>query len=482
MGHPIKELPPPYEDVCDDGLQSSTSERHTRDDAYASLRDQNSYSHYIEPRYEHNPGIVYGASGRQRYDTPDFYSQPYHQNSSQISGSYEGHSRNPSVYGQTRSTAGPSYRPHDALGRSSKVSFDDVGPSTRRYSSGSRSGSSDSSDESSSSDDDEDYVAEAWHLHVHRPPPPPLDTIRRLRKLIVLPQGMTGVGAPICRAYPLEFAFHGISCDEFLEFVDKLNVMSAAHPPAEVLGTINGALAFVPSAWFSIAGAAAIAVGKHGRRRVGHGSTESFMKLANMELFEPCKLRVQLCNTQAVGSLLGLPWEELSFPPSSYVNADRQSVIERRLSAFSNRISPLTFQVPPPGPQARALEKLYKKQIKRQRKFSDKILHKDREKALKRMHSEHGKGYGKEMRKLSKEMDKVNRKAAKETSKVYREKSERKMMKEVDKVRRGQDKELRKLNKHMNKLELLADKEYGMSYRDVNAFDEVLWVVVTDLL
>ncbi|KAK9370291.1 hypothetical protein V1509DRAFT_651662 [Lipomyces kononenkoae] len=460
MAELVKEDPPPYEEICDD---ITSTQRHTHNEANATVEYPNRYSRRVESRYEYNPDVVYNTSGSRRHDSSDVYGRSYHQIASPIAGSYEGPSHDLYTYGHTRSTAGPSYRQHDPVARLSKVSLDDVVPSTRRSLNRSRSGSSDSSDDSSSDDesdtsDDEDRVIEAWHLYVHRPRP--LDVLLRLRRPIALPQVMSGVGAPFCRAYPLELASYGISCEKFLEFVDKLNVVSAAHPPLYVLGTIGGVVAFVPSAWSSIAG-------RRRRHRARRGSSESFMQLANAELFEPRNLRVQLCNTQAVGAMLGLPREELSFVPFN------QYAFERHLSRFG-KIGQLTFQVPPPGPQARTLEILSKRQVERQLRRSEKRLAKRRDRALKRMYGKHGKchkKYEKEMRRLTKDMDKTNRKAERENWKAHGTTCCGRS--------REQDKDLRKLSKHMNRLELKA--ENAIYEYEVNSFDEVLWIVVTAL-
>ncbi|KAK9483899.1 hypothetical protein V1527DRAFT_453713 [Lipomyces starkeyi] len=484
----FNENPPPYETIYTGSRQqyvASAADRHLHDEAHSSFYTreyQGSYTHGVQSRYARDASIVYGASEGQRNSTAaNVYGQPYNRNLPPTSGSAVGPSQ------QVNSERGGFSEPRRDFS-------DDVTGSTNQYLTNAVRGSSDESDALSSQDDrsdnsdDDEPIAEALHLQVRCPPP--YDTIPLLRKPIVLPQMMSGVGVPFCRAYSRELESHGISCDEFLEFVDKLNVVSTANPPLQVLGLVGGVLGFVPSFWFQIAGAATQAVAKVGVYSVSKGRTESFMKQANRELFAPRRLRVELCNTSALSKILGLSSEVQYFAPLSHVNKD-QPVNERRLAALDGYVSSLTFQVPPPGPQASVLARVSDKQVKRQLKRSENKLMKDRGKALKKMPGEHPKSlqeYEKEMRKLNKEIDKVNRKAEKEIAKKSKEKDERKRIKEVEKARQEQEKELRKINKDMNKLGLEVEKEkskeqkdYEKEDKEIKAFKKVLWIVVVNL-
>ncbi|KAK9358766.1 hypothetical protein V1504DRAFT_486651 [Lipomyces starkeyi] len=456
----FNEKPPPYENIYTGSRQhyvASAADRHLHDEAHSSFYSreyQGSYTHGVQSIYARDPSIVYGASEGQRYSTAaNVYGQPYNRNLPPISGS----------------AVGPSQQANSERGRFSELRrdfSDDVTGSTNQYLNNAVRGSSDESDALSSQDDrsdisdDDKPIAEALHLQVRCPPP--YDTIPRLRKPIVFPQMMSGVGVPFCRAYSRELESHGISCDEFLEFVDKLNVVSTANPPLQVLGLVGGVLGFVPSFWFQIAGAATQAVAKVGVYAVSKGRTESFMKQANRELFAPRRLRVELCNTSALSKMLGLSSEVPFFAPLSHATA-----------ALDGYVSSLTFQVPPPGPQASVLARVSDKQ------------------ALKKMPGEHPKSlqeYEKEMRKLNKEIDKVNRKAEKEIAKKSKEKDERKKIKEVEKARQEQEKESRKINKDMNKLGLEVEKEkskeqkdYEKEDKEIMAFKKILWIVVVNL-
>jgi hypothetical protein len=61
----------------------------------------------------------------------------------------------------------------------------------------------------------------------------------------------------------LEFAAHpppaytsipGISMEEFVEFIDNLNIVSTGSPPLKVIDAVGGMLGMVPHHWFALAG------------------------------------------------------------------------------------------------------------------------------------------------------------------------------------------------------------------------------------
>ncbi|KAK9352673.1 hypothetical protein V1523DRAFT_413342 [Lipomyces doorenjongii] len=455
----FNENPPPYEDIYNGRRQyyvvSAAEDICTT--KHIALSTQREYqSSYAHSRYARDPSITYGTSEGQRYNTAaNVDGQPYNRYLPPVSGYHEAPAQNSYTYRPTSIAVGPSQQANSERdGFSKRRDFsDDVTRSTNQCLNNAVRGSSDESDALSSqydrsgTSDDGESIAEALPVHVRSPPS--LDTIPRFRKPIVLPQMMSGVGVPFCRAYSRELESHGICCEEFLEFVDRLNVVSTANPPLQVLGLVGSVLGLVPSVSFQIAGAATQAVAKVGVYAVSNCRTESFMKQANRELFAPRRLRVELCNTSALSKMLGLSSEVPFFAPLSHVNKD-QPVNERRLAALDGYVSSLTFQVPPPGPQASVLARLSDKQVERQLKRSENKLMKDRGKALKKIPGEHQKSskeYEKGMRNLNKEIDKVNRKAEKEIAKKSKENNERKRIMEVEKARREQEKELRKLTK-----------------------------------
>ena len=67
---------------------------------------------------------------------------------------------------------------------------------------------------------------------------------------MVIPQTAPGIQSPFSRAWAPILATHGVKPQEFLQFIDHLNVCKAASPPLQLLnlaGTIVGfAYGFFP--------------------------------------------------------------------------------------------------------------------------------------------------------------------------------------------------------------------------------------------
>ena len=67
---------------------------------------------------------------------------------------------------------------------------------------------------------------------------------------VVIPQDAPGLREMFSRAWAPELASHNVTPDEFLAFIDHLNVCKAASPPFQVLnlaGTVLGFTSVTPS-------------------------------------------------------------------------------------------------------------------------------------------------------------------------------------------------------------------------------------------
>lgn len=58
---------------------------------------------------------------------------------------------------------------------------------------------------------------------------------KRLDRPIVVPQVGSGFGMPFARGYSDSLGDHGISMDEFLEFIDNYNIVSGGSPPFAII-------------------------------------------------------------------------------------------------------------------------------------------------------------------------------------------------------------------------------------------------------
>lgn len=190
--------------------------------------------------------------------------------------------------------------------------------------------------------------------------PPTYAAPSRLEKPVVIPQVASGPGLPWVRAYATVLAQHGVSVDEFVEFIDSLNVVASSSPPLQVLGMAGGIVGFIPFAHAQLVGMGIQAVAKIGSKALMSTRGSSFVKKANTDFFNPRRLNMSLVRGDALRAKLGLGFDT----PLSAHDTRNLSSAERKLAAFKGYVEPLTFSVPPPSEPATTLKKLTAKQQK----------------------------------------------------------------------------------------------------------------------
>jgi hypothetical protein len=94
---------------------------------------------------------------------------------------------------------------------------------------------------------DEEMLAEALRFAKRQP-----KTLKfseglapKLEKPVVVPQVRDGVGVPFARAYCEALASYDVADEEWLAFIDNLNVVATANPPLQVLDMVGNAIGFM---------------------------------------------------------------------------------------------------------------------------------------------------------------------------------------------------------------------------------------------
>jgi hypothetical protein len=270
--------------------------------------------------------------------------------------------------------------------------------------------------------------------------------------------------------------------DEFVEFVDNLNVISTASPPLQVLDLAGGMVGMVPHHIPMMVGNAISLSAKLGTGAVSKGRSVMFLKKANSEFFAPRGLKVELATSNALKAKLGMnPNAELV---SALEDSAGLGVQQRRMRALERYISPLTFDVPPPNEQTNNFERMSAWQVQRQLQTSEKKALEDREKAIQK------DGSNDESSKAQKDLNKELAKIEKERSKIEKdfEKGGRKGGKDAEKALRKREKEIQKLDREVEKAYEEFEKENkekkkGVAKEDkeIDQANKVLWIFVEDL-
>jgi hypothetical protein len=113
---------------------------------------------------------------------------------------------------------------------------------------------------------DDEVLDQALEFAAH--PPPAYTSIPRLARPVAVPQ-----------------ISNGISMEEFVEFIDNLNIVSTGSPPLKVIDAVSGMLGMVPYHWFALAGGWTQGLAKLGTAAVSKGRADRYMKRANEEFF-----------------------------------------------------------------------------------------------------------------------------------------------------------------------------------------------------
>ncbi|KAL1682012.1 hypothetical protein EV122DRAFT_204416 [Schizophyllum commune] len=164
--------------------------------------------------------------------------------------------------------------------------------------------------------------------------------------------------------------------EEFLSFVDGLNLAIIDSPPLRVVDLVGNILGFIPLDWAVIASIVLPIGAQLGMFALSKSLTDRYLSAANDRIFRPRGLVARICTTAATQRLLGLsnvPEEEggwkgalnavgrevgkLVLKPSMPEDLDAGASeedktkrrIKRRLEALEGAALPVSLDVPPPA-------------------------------------------------------------------------------------------------------------------------------------
>lgn len=305
---------------------------------------------------------------------------------------------------------------------------------------------------------------------------------RALHKPIAIPATSHKLGSPFLRAYPSVLATYGISSDVFLEFLDKLNRVSVASPPVQVLGLAGSLVSLVPIHTAQIVGGAVNAAANLSTYAMSKGQTEILLRNANETLFAPHGLKLEVARLDAVAKLTGMPILNASGKVEKNLSllapivategceAEPVSVQQRRIEVMVPWIQALEVS---PLPEMNAPDniwsKLHAKASERQRGKEEKKLLKDRNKAH--------KDYEKDSKEAQYELDKKTRELFKEEQKILRKEKGKKLDSELKKV----EKERQKVQKEYEKEMRSVEKDKRKDDKEEEGIRKILWVVIRNL-
>ncbi|KAK3625502.1 hypothetical protein LTR56_020402 [Elasticomyces elasticus] len=302
---------------------------------------------------------------------------------------------------------------------------------------------------------------------------------------------LSPVGLPFTRAYAPLLGHHNISEQDFLEFIDNLNIVSASSPPLQVLDLAGGILGFVPLAHSQIISGILQAGAQIGNRILSRTRGDVFLEKSNTDFFKPRSLKVELVTGKALKLRLRLRPDTSLVAATSLEGGDEapRTLTERKLDSLASLIARLVLDVPPPNEPTNVLNQTCARQQAKHAHKADERWLKHQEKSISKSPVTQDTKSDKarrEIRKLDREYEKLERKREEELEKASRKK---KSEREANKVERHFEKDVKQLEKDyrevLEKQGQSSDERAAKSGRreekEAQWAEKAVWLVVENL-
>ncbi|GAP87213.1 hypothetical protein SAMD00023353_2300490 [Rosellinia necatrix] len=222
------------------------------------------------------------------------------------------------------------------------------------------------------------------HLATASLPPVPEDAeLPPLPKPVLIPRINPGGSTPFARAWAPELAAHAIAKEDFVAFVDNLNVIITPHAAFRVLEVTGFAVGLVPYDVAEGVGGAIEGIAILGALVMNYKRTKDYLALMNEKYFHPRKLHVKIAGTKRLRRLLGLDKKDPCLAPLTEETLELTSQ-ERCLRYLSHYISELSFDVPAPSRATTVLARIATWEVKHKVLKADKAAVLGRKRSWKR--------------------------------------------------------------------------------------------------
>ncbi|KAI3338025.1 hypothetical protein F4824DRAFT_96740 [Ustulina deusta] len=204
-----------------------------------------------------------------------------------------------------------------------------------------------------------------------------------LPKPVLVPRLDPGNAIPFARAWPLELADHAITKEDFVSFIDNLNIIITPHVAFRVLQITGFAVGLVPYDVAEGIGGALGAIAMIGSIAMNYKRTKDYIALMNEKYFHPRKLHIKVIGTKRLKKLFELDKKDPCLAPLTEDTLELSSQ-ERCLRYLSQYSCELSFEVPAPSPATTTLAKIAAWQIKQKIRKADRAARWGRKRAWKR--------------------------------------------------------------------------------------------------
>lgn len=321
---------------------------------------------------------------------------------------------------------------------------------------------------------------------------------------IAIPQMTKGRGMPFMRLNSPVLQEHGISEPEFIEFIDTLNIVSAASPPFKILDLAGGIIGMVPHHWAQLTSNILKLTAMGGTAIISKSRTDAFIQEANQRIFGPKGLRACLITTAALIPSIKFPTQKaITLPLTLDIPLESQpSFHNRLLQGLKGYVSQTEVtRLPSKKEDISVIDQMSAKQVARDIEKIDKQMFKDTEKQVKKLKKNHepwkpsledeasggtiskppvrSRSLDRKMRKVEHDIEKVNKKASRKM-KEARHSSGRVEDKRQDALLTLENKKERLLEKETKQDQKSSSKKHEKDGKgaDEKMAEKLLWIYI----
>ncbi|KAI1114202.1 hypothetical protein F5Y14DRAFT_441420 [Nemania sp. NC0429] len=204
-----------------------------------------------------------------------------------------------------------------------------------------------------------------------------------LPKPVLVPRVHPGAAAPFLRAWAPELADHAVAKEDFVAFIDYLNIINTPHLAFRVMEVTGAAVGLVPYDVAEGVGGALEGIAIIGTIALNYKRKKDYFALMNEKYFHPRKLHVKVIGTKRLKRLLGLDKKDPCLAPLTEETLELTSQ-DRCLRYLSQYTCELSFDVPAPSPATTTLAKITAWQIRHKVHKADRLAKAGRKRAWKR--------------------------------------------------------------------------------------------------
>ncbi|KAH8162324.1 hypothetical protein CIB48_g5908 [Xylaria polymorpha] len=205
-----------------------------------------------------------------------------------------------------------------------------------------------------------------------------------LPKPVLIPRLYPGDGVPFARAWAAELADHDIAKEDFVAFIDNLNIIITPHVALRVLKAAGFAVGLVPYDVAEGVGGAIEAIAIVGAAALNYKRTKDYVALMNEKYFHPRKLHIKIIGTKRLKKLFGLEKKDPCLAALTEATLEL-TCQERCLQYLSQYICELSFDVSAPSPATTTLAKIATWEIKHKVLKADRAAKSGRKRSWKRL-------------------------------------------------------------------------------------------------